>query len=198
MDVLKQARKTNWNEMMGAILNRLVPIQTEFAKMQIEAGADVIGAGDSAVSQIGPSRYEDVCLKPTQRLFTGIKKVVPVLYHVCGNSAAVDKQGRDMLELVVKSGTSILDIDHQVDMASAKGKVGNRVCIRGNTDTSLLGSPVYTRAEVSDAIASTIEAGKPGGRYMFGAGCEWPWAPLELAIENLEIARSLVEKHGAY
>jgi hypothetical protein len=29
---------------------------------------------------------------------------------------------------------------------------------------------------------------------MYAAGCEWPWAPLDLAIRNLSIAKALVEK----
>ena len=166
--------------------------------MQIEAGADIIGAGDSAVSQIGPKRYESACLESTQKLFRDILKQVPVLYHVCGDSSVIDKDGRDMLGLVTASGTSILDIDFQVDMVTAKNKVGDRVCIRGNTNTSLLASPTYSEMQIINEITETIEAGKPEGRYMFAAGCEWPWAPMDLTIRNLEIARSLVTKLGGY
>jgi uroporphyrinogen-III decarboxylase len=198
MDVLKMARHQDWNDRVKTLFKRILPVQLELAKMQIEAGADIIGAGDSAVSQIGPKRYQEACLDFTRELFSGISKHVPVLYHVCGDSSVVDGEGRDMLYLVAESGASILDLDYQVGMASAKEKVGNRLCIRGNTNTSMLGSRIYGPYEVAEVVTKTIEEGKPGGKYMFAAGCEWPWEPLDLAIRNLEIAKTLVEKLGGY
>ena len=198
MNVLKLARRPNWSELVQGLIARVFSVQLEFAMMQIEAGADIIGAGDSAVSQIGPKRYEEACLESTQKLFKEIRKYVPVLYHVCGDSSVVDKDGRDMLELVVSSGTSILDIDYQVNMTTAKKKIGSRVCLRGNTNTSILGNELFTATHVKKEITETIQAGKPGGRYMFSAGCEWPWEPLNLATRNLKVAELLVRKLGGY
>lgn len=198
MEVLKMARYEDWNERVSSLISRIMSIQKEFAEMQIEAGADVIGAGDSAVSQIGPKRFEEACLESTQGLFSEIRKRVPVLYHVCGNSSAIDKDGRDMLKLVADSGSSILDIDYQVDLHAAKQKVGQSVCLRGNTNTALLGDRAYSSAEVTSKIVECVEAGKPGGRYMYSAGCEWPWEPLELATNNLRIAKKLVDREGVY
>ncbi|MFW9804616.1 MAG: uroporphyrinogen decarboxylase family protein [Candidatus Thorarchaeota archaeon] len=198
MNVLKLARRDDWNELVQGLLDRVISIQLEFAMMQVEAGADIIGAGDSAVSQIGPKRYEEACLESTQNLFKAINKHAPVLYHVCGDCSVVDTEGRDMLELVASSGASVLDIDYQVDLASAKAKIGSRVCLRGNTNTSLLGNETYTEIQVAKEISEAIQAGKPGGRYMFSAGCEWPWEPLELATRNLQIARNVVEELGGY
>ncbi|MGY5874242.1 MAG: uroporphyrinogen decarboxylase family protein [Candidatus Thorarchaeota archaeon] len=198
MDVLKLARDPNWNEIVEGFIERILPIQLDFAKMQIEAGADIIGAGDSAVSQIGPKRYEEVCLNQTQDLFRDIQKQVPVLYHVCGDSSVVDSEGRDMLHLVADSGTSILDIDYQVDIASAKMKIGKKVCLRGNTNTMLLGDSYFTQERIIEEMTATIQDGMLGGKYMYAAGCEWPWEPLEVATRNLSIARNLVGKLGVY
>ncbi|MHA2351541.1 MAG: uroporphyrinogen decarboxylase family protein [Candidatus Thorarchaeota archaeon] len=198
MNILKLAREPNWNDIVENLVRRILPVQLEFAKMQIDAGADIIGAGDSAVSQIGPKRYGDVCLGPTKELFKGIKKHVPVLYHVCGDSSVIDADGWNMLELVADSGTSILDIDYQVDMDTAKNKIGNRVCIRGNTNTAVLGDQMYDATYVSEAVAKTIQEGKPNGRFMYSAGCEWPWKPLDIATRNIEIARRQVMNLGVY
>jgi uroporphyrinogen decarboxylase len=103
-----------------------------------------------------------------------------------------------MLELVADSGASILDVDFQVDMESAKRKIGSRVCIRGNTNTAILGDQMFDSVNVEEAIAKTIQEGKPGGRYMFSAGCEWPWKPLEIATRNIEIALKQITKLGVY
>jgi uroporphyrinogen-III decarboxylase len=198
IEVLKLARKPDWNDRVKALMERVLPIQLEFARMQIEAGADIIGAGDSAVSQIGPKRYEEACLEKTQELFHSIGKDVPVLYHVCGNNSYVDKEGRDMLKLLASSGASILDLDYQVDLSTAKRKIGDRVCIRGNTNTSLLRDSSCAPEEVVSEVTKTIEAGKANGRYMFGAGCEWPWEPVEVVSRNLGIAKALNDKLGRY
>ncbi len=196
--VLKMARKSNWTEIIRGLIKRILPIQKEFALMQIEAGADIIGAGDSAVSQIGPGRYQETCLEPTKELFREINRHVPSLYHVCGNSSVIDKDENNMLNLVAESGTSVLDIDYQVDMKSAKNLIGDRVCLRGNTNTTILGDTMYDVSEVTEAISQTIHAGKRGGRFMYAAGCEWPWHPFDLAARNLRIARKLIDEIGGY
>ncbi len=198
MNVLLLCRYEDWDEKIKALINRILPIQKEFAKMQIEAGAHIIGAGDSAISQLGPMRYERCCLKATQKLFNEIQKNVPVLYHICGDNSIVDKDGRDMLKLVSSTNAAILDLDYQVDLKLAKEKIGKKNCIRGNTNTQVLGSLHYPITEVMKEITNTINLGKPGGNYMYAAGCEWPWEPKNMAIRNLSLAKALNEKLGLY
>lgn len=198
VNVLKVCRHEDWISRIQSLIYRVLPIQKQFAKLQIEAGADIIGAGDSAISQIGPMRYEECCLGATRELFDAILKEVPVIYHICGNNSAVDKGGRDMLKLVSSTNASIIDLDYQVDLKMAKEKIGKTNCIRGNTNTTILGSPNYDNSSVIDEISKTIEAGKPGGKYMYAAGCEWPWEPIEMASRNLGYAKALIEKIGRY
>jgi len=143
-------------------------------------------------------RYEKCCIGATKKLFDYIQKDVPVLYHICGDNSVVDKEGRDMLKLVSSTKAAILDLDYQVDLKLAKEKIGKNNCIRGNTNTQILGSLKYSVSRVIKEITKTIEAGKPGGLYMYSMGCETPWDPLELAIRNLSIAKSITEKMGYY
>jgi len=198
VETIKIWMQKDWERIFQNLLERILPVQLEFAKLQIEAGADIIGAGDSAISQIGPKKYKMTTLGTTQKLFRSIEQYVPVLYHVCGDNARIDKEGNDMLNLIANTGTSIVDLDYQVNLAAAKEKIGEQVCLRGNTNTIILGNPAYGIDQVYEAIMKTIEAGKPNGRYMFGAGCEWPWEPKEVAIRNLSLAKALVEHVGKY
>ena len=198
VNVLILCRHDDWDRRIISLIERILPIQKEFAKLQIEAETHVIGAGDSAISQIGPYRYEKCCLKSTKELFDSIQSDVPVLYHICGDNGVIDKEGRDMLKLVSSTNAAILDLDYQVDLNLAKKKIGKNNCIRGNTNTQVLGSQTYSINDVSGEIERTIELGKPGGMYQYAAGCEWPWEPLPMACRNLGIARTLVEKLGKY
>jgi len=198
VNILLECRKPNWVEIIKGLINRILPIQKEFSKLQIEAGADIVGAGDSAISQIGPMRYEKCCLDATKELFTYIQKNVPVLYHVCGDNDIVDKEGRDMIKLISNSDAAIIDFDYQVDLKKAKEKCGTNNCIRGNTNTQILGSSSYSVVEVIHEITKTLEAGKTGGLYMYAAGCEWPWEPKKMAIRNLGLAKAITEKLGFY
>jgi len=198
VNVLLLCRHDDWDIKIISLIERILPIQKEFAKLQIEAGAHMIGAGDSAISQIGPYRYEKCCLKATKDLFDSIQSKIPVLYHICGDNGVIDKEGRDMLKLVSSTNAAIIDLDYQVDLKRAKEKIGKSNCIRGNTNTQVLGSQTYSISDVSSEIEKTIESGKPEGMYQYSAGCEWPWEPLSMASRNLGIARTLVEKLGKY
>jgi len=198
IDVLMLCKKSEWIQEIRNLINRILPVQKEFAALQIEAGANIIGAGDSAISQIGPMRYEKCCLDATKELFNYIQKKIPVLYHICGDNSVIDKEGRDMLKLVSSTNAAILDLDYQVDLKTAKEKIGKNNCIRGNTNTQILGSSSYPLLEVIKEIESTIQMGKPEGFYMYAAGCEWPWEPLSMACRNLGIAKTLIEKLGYY
>ena len=198
VNVLKLCRHEDWDSRITNLIIRILPVQKEFAKLQIEAGAHIIGAGDSAISQIGPMRYEKCCLKATQELISYIQNDIPVLYHICGDNSAIDKEGRDMLKLVSSTGADIIDLDYQVDLTIAKEKFGNNNCIRGNTNTQILGSSTYSPDDVIKEVSKTIKAGKPNGKYMYGAGCEWPWEPIEMSSRNLGIAKSLTDKLGTY
>ena len=198
VNVLLQCKKENWINIIKDLIKRILPVQNEFANLQIEAGADIIGAGDSAISQIGPMRYEKCCLDATRELFTNIQKNVPVLYHVCGDNDIVDKEGRDMIKFISSTKASIIDFDYQVDLKNAKEKCAKNNCIRGNSNTMIFGDPSYSTQDVVNEVSKTIKAGKPEGQYMYALGCEVPWEPLDLAIRNLSIAKAITEKMGDY
>ena len=103
-----------------------------------------------------------------------------------------------MLRLIATTGAAIVDLDAPVDLSQAKAKIGETTCIRGNTQTTLLGFANTPIPTIIEAISSTLLTGKPHGRYMFGAGCEWPWTPRDVALRNLSIAKTLTQKLGTY
>ncbi len=190
-------RAPDWAQQVRKLIERILPLQREFAQLQIEAGADVIGAGDSIVSQIGPHWYEACARDATQTLVKEIQQHVPVLYHVCGDTTSIDREGRDLLQSIASTSASIIDLDFQVNLPKARAKIGPTVCLRGNTNTQVLGSVQYSPEEVIAEVWRTIVDGKASGHYMYAAGCEWPWEPRDIAIRNLSLAKAVVDKERA-
>ena len=81
----------------------------EFINRQIAAGADCIGIGDAAASQIGRELYMDF-------VFDGECELVEYIHsrgalaklHICGNTGSI-------LHDMIATGADIIDIDHMVD-----------------------------------------------------------------------------------
>src|SRR5204862_408374 len=130
-------------------------------------------------------------------LFSEIKQQVPVLYHICGDNSTVDADGREMLQIVASTGADAYDFDTQVDLELARQKIGPKPCIRGNTNTQILGNVDYSIHQVIQEVERTMMIGLTIRPYMYAAGCEWPWAPRDLAFRNLSAAKALCDHMGS-
>ena len=75
-----------------------------------------------------------------------------------------------MLEAIADCGVSAiqsLDPTAGMDLAKVKKQIGDRIALCGNLDCGLL--QTASPETVYEAAKQTLEAGKPGGRYVFGA-----------------------------
>jgi MtaA/CmuA family methyltransferase len=155
----------------GELMDRCVEVGLEFARAQVEAGADTIGVGDAAASQISADVYEAHILPREQRLVAGIKAMgARVRLHICGNIT-------HLLPGIATLGIDILDVDHMVDLRAVRAAVGPRVTLAGNLDpvrAVLRSRPADIRAGLRACHAAA------GGPFMVSAGCEIPsGTPLE-------------------
>ena len=116
-----------------------------FAKAQIDAGAHIMGIGDSAASLVGPSLYEEFVLPYQQRLIRAIHEMgIPVKLHICGNISPV-------MHLVAQTGADMVDCDHMVDMEQAAGVLPKGTSICGNfnpVEIMYQGTPEMVKREV--------------------------------------------------
>jgi MtaA/CmuA family methyltransferase len=137
----------------------------EFARAQVDAGADLIGVGDAAASLVGPQIYEEFVRPYEQKLVDGLHAMgTKVRLHICGNI-------RRILPRIGSLGCEIVDIDSMVSLAEARKEMGPRVLLLGNID------PVKTlRNGTPEAVAAALAECKrqAGSRYIVGAGCEVP------------------------
>ncbi|MCX7887054.1 MAG: uroporphyrinogen decarboxylase family protein [Verrucomicrobiae bacterium] len=149
----------------GELMDRCVEVAIEYARAQVNAGADTIGIGDAICSQISPRIYENLILPRQQRLARAIKETgVFVRLHICGNIT-------HLLDGIATLPLDALDVDHMVDLALVRRKVGQRVAIGCNMDPVemvLRGNPQSIR----DRLRRDYEL--VGNPFLVNAGCEVP------------------------
>jgi len=106
---------------------------------------------------------------------------------VCGQTTPI-------LELMCDTGAQILEVDHPVDLASAKELVGHRVCLQGNINPA---DPIFTGTPeaVDKAAEQCIAQAAAGGGFILSSGCE---IPPQAPIANIEALVKAAERYGSY
>jgi MtaA/CmuA family methyltransferase len=154
-------------EYIGELMDRCVDVALDFARPQIAAGADTIGIGDAVASQVSADVYERLVLPREQRLVRGLHDMgAKVRLHICGNIT-------HLLPGIASLGLDVLDVDHMVDLRTARLAVGSTTTLGGNLDpvTAVMRSnPDDIRQHVLDCYQ---QAGNP---FIVNAGCEIPSA----------------------
>ena len=151
-------------------MHQLLDICTQqgilFAKAQVEAGAHIMGIGDSAASLVGPTLYEEFVLPYQQRLIRAIHDMgIKVKLHICGNIGPV-------MHLVAQAGADMVDCDFMVDMERAADILPQGTCICGNfnpVEVMYQGTPEMVKAEVRRCK----ELGRRNNNFI-APGCEVP------------------------
>jgi MtaA/CmuA family methyltransferase len=140
-------------------------VAIEFARAQIESGADVIGVGDSICSQLPPDVYAELVAPRQERLFQAIRAAGGIVrLHVCGDIT-------HLLPFIKDLSVDILDVDSLVDMAAASDAVGAKMVLAGNLDPVqdlLQGNPDFVREKIRRIYDSI------GNPMLVTAGCEIP------------------------
>ena len=165
---------------------------TRFAKACLEAGADMVVAGDSlaSIDVISPAMYQKWAWPFERKFFDEIDPVArqcgaTTLLHICGNTTPV-------LDLMSQTGARILELDSKVDLKVAKQKIGKRVCLLGNlspVEVLLQGTPASTERAAREAIA----AAGGGGGFILGSGCE---VPVNASRENIRVIVGVARSTG--
>ncbi|MHB1455440.1 MAG: uroporphyrinogen decarboxylase family protein [Armatimonadota bacterium] len=154
-------------ELAHEILRWITDIEIDFALAQIDAGADMIGAGDAAASLISPAMYSEFALPYEQMVADTIHNAgKPVKLHICGNT-------RNHLPFMAQCGADLYNVDHMVPFIEARDVYLNvGACFKGNMDpvTDILDST----PEQCEHRAHELICLAEGSRYMLSAGCEIP------------------------
>lgn len=150
-------------EFVHALFKFSVGRAAQFAELQIEAGADIIGIGDAAASLVGPRNYKEFVWPSEKKLVDAIHAHGgKVRLHICGNT-------RRILEGVGALGCEMVDIDYPVAMSDARAAMGPQQTLAGNLN------PVKdirdgTPGSIAQALKTRLAQAAP--RWIVAAGCE--------------------------
>ena len=163
----------------------VVALGLEFARVQVDAGADLIGVGDAAASLVGPRIYEEFVRPYEQKLVDGLHAMgTKVRLHICGNIGRI-------LPGIASLGCEIVDVDYPVSVEQARREMGPEQILLGNIDpvrTLRNGTPEGIAAAVAECHAQA------GPRYIVGAGCE---VPRDTPEANVLALTTYARRHGA-
>jgi uroporphyrinogen decarboxylase len=158
----------------GELMDICLDVALDFARPQMDFGADTIGIGDAAASQVSAALYEKLILPRQQRLVKGLKAMgAKVRMHICGDIT-------HLLPGLASLDLDVIDVDHMVSLSRVREVMGSRVAVCGNLDPVadvLRGSPESIRALNESCYA---EVGNP---FIVNAGCE---IPSGTPVENLK------------
>ncbi len=174
-------------ELFERVLDFSLAVSIRFSKALVEAGADMILAGEALASPnfISPKLYRAHIL-PRQKIWADeLRKVGGLsLMHICGNT-------RPILADMQLGGFDCVDVDWPVKMHEARAFSG--AAVRGNIDPSSVlvqGTP----ADVDAAVKAVMDDAKGAG-LILGTGCD---VSVATPIENLYAYAEAAHKYGKY
>jgi MtaA/CmuA family methyltransferase len=158
------------------ILDRLLPVTIQFARAQIEAGADCLLLADHVTRDLcGPETYERFVMPLHQRLAEEIE--VPLVLHICGNTL-------DRVKMIARTGVACFHWDTKSGPPEQEREVaGPKLALMGGVSNYLLlrGTAEEVAAQAANAVAA--------GMDVVGPECA---IPLTTPLENLKaVARAV-------
>jgi uroporphyrinogen decarboxylase len=165
----------------GSLLDKLVTVLTEYCRMQVQAGADVIQIFDSWVGSLAPADYAQYAFEPTMRLVRAVQAMgVPVIYF------GVETAG--LLGAMAATGADVIGLDWRQPLDAGWRAVGPGCAVQGNLDPITLFAPLEVLEQRVKEILRAAQ-GRPGHIFNLGHGIV-PGTP----VENVQAVVKMVRE----
>ena len=153
-----------------ALTETLVTVLTDFARQQVEAGADTIQIFDSWVGALSVTDYREFVLPMTTRLVQSVQAMgVPVIYF--GVDTAM------LLPAMRETGADVIGLDWRTPLDVGWKALGHGCGVQGNLDPIALFAPEkLLRARVEEILRQAD--GRAGHIFNVGHGIV-PETPVE-------------------
>jgi uroporphyrinogen decarboxylase len=166
------------------LLDKLVTVLVQYARQQVEAGADVIQVFDSWVGALSIEDYRDFVLPATKILIREIQSFgVPVIYF------GVDTAS--LLPAMRETHADVLGLDWRTPLHTAWKNLDYACAVQGNLDPiTLFAEPELIRNRVRNILDQAD--GRPGHIFNLGHGIV-PNTP----VENVQHVVRFVREYAA-
>jgi len=165
----------------GNLLDKLVAVLTEYCRLQVQAGADVIQIFDSWVGSLGLSDYCAYAFEASRHLVRAVQAMgVPVIYF------GVETAG--LLGQMAQTGADVIGLDWRQPLDEGWRAVGYGHAVQGNLDPITLFAPLEV-LEVRVKEILRAASGRPGHIFNLGHGIV-PTTP----VENVQAVVKMVKE----
>lgn len=154
----------NEPELMHQLLSKLATSVAAYLSEQIRSGAQAVQLFDTWGGSLSHNAYREFSLRYMAEIIDQLPREadgrkVPVIVFTKG--------GGQWLEAIADCGADAVGLDWTTDIGAARERVGDRVCLQGNMDPTLLNaSPERIREEVGQILSSYGE----GSGHVFNLG----------------------------
>ena len=154
----------NEPELMHQLLSKLATSVAAYLSEQIHSGAQAVQIFDTWGGALSHNAYREFSLRYMTEIIEQLPREadgrrVPVIVFTKG--------GGQWLEAIADCGADAVGLDWTTDIGAARERVGERVCLQGNMDPTLLNaSPERIREEVRQILISFGE----GNGHVFNLG----------------------------
>ena len=164
-----------------SLLDKLGTVLTEYCRLQVQAGADVIQIFDSWVGSLSLADYNDYAFEASKRLVNAVQQMgVPVIYF------GVETAG--LLSAMASTGADVIGLDWRQPLDEGWRAVGHGHAVQGNLDPITLFAPLeIIEARVKEILR--LANGRPGHIFNLGHGSV-PNTP----VENVQAVARMVRE----
>ncbi|WP_158748316.1 uroporphyrinogen decarboxylase [Acidobacterium sp. S8] len=164
------------------LLEKLVTVLREYARQQVEAGADVIQIFDSWVGVLSVEDYRDFVLPITKTLIREVQSLgVPVIYFGVETAS--------LLLAMRETGADVLGLDWRTPLGETWKSLDYSCAVQGNLDPiTLFAEPELIRERVEQIL--TQAGGRAGHIFNLGHGIV-PGTPVENVQHVVRFVREL-------
>ena len=154
----------NEPELMHQLLSKLATSVAAYLSEQIRSGAQAVQLFDTWGGALSHNAYREFSLRYMTEIIDQLPREadgrkVPVIVFTKG--------GGQWLEAIADCGADAVGLDWTTDIGAARERVGDRVCLQGNMDPTLLNaSPERIREEVEQILTSFGQ----GNGHVFNLG----------------------------
>ncbi len=163
------------------LLEKLVTVLRDYARQQVDAGADVIQIFDSWAGALAIPDYREFVLPLTRTLVREVQAMgVPVIYF------GVDTAS--LLPAMRETGADVLGLDWRTPLGAAWRALDYSCAVQGNLDPiTLFAHPALLERRVLHVLEEA--AGRPGHIFNLGHGIV-PGTPVEHVQHVVNYVRS--------